>query len=446
MSSLNLLVFFLKKLLKSRNFCIFLVFLALTHFFLQYFTYRDPNDSLECFLPSTSTPSIDEADPLAKYMRIHQSILGSNDQVKKIVFSGDIREGYGNRLYTFLSSLLVAVLTDSALVVNWEGINKYIQPPISLFYVKDTRGCVGNSKKDTLELHAKDAWMSQKDIQSLMATTIPEGYSKYVYKSYDAFFMEIACNPVYFDKIRAYGLASNATINDALQTVNTKSSTEADKRRTLFKVGYEVGGNLLNKVWTPNKRLMKIIDEFVEKEFADYFVIGIQLRYWYLMDAELYTYRFINCALQIENDLLLKHNLTQKYKAIKWFIASDSETQLDKIVKLYPGKVLTANGSISHIQNPDGYQRAIIDVELLSRCNEILMTGGSTFAFVGAMKSLRLPYNIDGQQVRLNPNHNTILFKIFYSILNTISPPPIEKCHRVSLDSPPLRPDGISVF
>ena len=351
-------------------------------------------------------------------------------------------------MYAFLSSLLIALLTDSALVVNWKGIEKYIEPPIDIFYLKNQRTCMRSSKERPVEMKAKYAWQAKKDINIIMGTKVPVGHNKHLYKSLDALYREIACNPTYFEKIRSYELASEATLSEALRVAvkNSESSTEAEKRAALFKVGFEVGGNLLNRIWTPNKRISDIVNKFVESNFKDNFVIGIQLRYHYLMDGELFTYRFINCALQIENDYLFNANFTRKYKSVKWFVASDSEKYLNKIVDLYPDKVLTASGHISHIQNPDGYQRAIIDVELLSKCDEILMTGGSTFAFMGAMKSLRMPYNIDGQQVRLNPNHSNKLFEIFYSVLNTIDPPPIEKCFRASMDKPPLRPDGISVF
>ncbi len=437
-----------KKLIKSKNFFLLILFVTFLHFFFNYFLYEDPNhDMLECYSTRKgNAKQLDDSDQLVKYADIHKGILGSSDVNRKIVFSGEIKEGYGNRLYTFLSSLLIALLTDSALIVNWRGIEKYIEPPIDILYVKNAHGCSKSSKETPFEMKAQYAWKSHKDINSIIKTEIPVNHNKFLYKSFDALYMEIACNPNYYEKIRSYNLASEATLDDALHNLNGKTSSEAEKRAACFKVGFEVGGNLLNRIWTPNKLISDIVNAFVETKFKDNFVIGIQMRYHYLMDGELFTYRFINCALQIENDYLMRGNFSLKSKNVKWFIASDSEKYLKKLTNLYPDKILTASGPISHIQNPDGYQRAIIDVELLSKCDEILMTGGSTFAFMGAMKSLRLPYNIDGQQVLLNPNHSNKLFEIFYSVLNTIDPPPIEKCYRASMDKPPLRPDGISVF
>ena len=61
--------------------------------------------------------------------------------------------------------------------------------------------------------------------------------------------------------------------------------------------------------------------------------------------------------------------------------------------------------------------RAILDVKLLSLCNELIVTGGSTFGWVASMKSLKLPMYINGQN-RMN------------------------KCLRASLSDPPSGGQG----
>jgi hypothetical protein len=334
------------------------------------------------------------------------------------VFSGEIKEGYGNRLYTFLSSLLIALLTDSALIVNWRGIEKYIEPPIDILYVKNAHGCSKSSKETPFEMKAQYAWKSHKDINSIIKTKIPVNHNKFLYKSFDALYMEIACNPNYYEKIRSYNLASEATLDDALHNLNGKTSSEAEKRAACFKVGFEVGGNLLNRIWTPNKLISDIVNAFVETKFKDNFVIGIQMRYHYLMDGELFTYRFINCALQIENDYLMRGNFSLKSKNVKWFIASDSEKNLNSILATFPGKAFSSKGKVAHIAfHSEGYRRTVIDIELLSKCDELIITGGSTFGFVVAMKTLKLPYFING-----------------YSKMT--------KCSRTLLADPPVRPNG----
>ena len=108
------------------------------------------------------------------------------------------------------------------------------------------------------------------------------------------------------------------------------------------------------------------------------------------------TIKFINCALEIENENRLKNN-TKDFKSFKWFIASDSSFYLDSILRSYPNKAFTSNGTLSHVAySSDGYARAILDVELLSRCNELVVTGGSTFGWIAAMKMHRMPLFING--------------------------------------------------
>ena len=49
------------------------------------------------------------------------------------------------------------------------------------------------------------------------------------------------------------------------------------------------------------------------------------------------------------------------------------------------------------IENNKGYDRTIIDSELLSRTDTLVITGGSTFGFVAAMKHKELGYFVNGK-------------------------------------------------
>jgi hypothetical protein len=39
-------------------------------------------------------------------------------------------QGYGNKMYSLISGFTVALVTNSALIVNWAEIGKYIQEPL----------------------------------------------------------------------------------------------------------------------------------------------------------------------------------------------------------------------------------------------------------------------------------------------------------------------------
>jgi hypothetical protein len=56
------------------------------------------------------------------------------------------------------------------------------------------------------------------------------------------------------------------------------------------------------------------------------------LRYHYLSHKD--TEKFINCSLEIEKDYLLNSKTSSsKFNSFKWFIASDSQGEIDEIVK-----------------------------------------------------------------------------------------------------------------
>ena len=134
------------------------------------------------------------------------------------------------------------------------------------------------------------------------------------------------------------------------------------------------------------------------------------------------TLKFINCALQIEN-AYLEANQGKNFKQFKWFIATDLEEQLGKIRNDYPDRVVSASGKIAHVHfAADAFKRAIMDIELLSKCDEVIITGGSTFGWIAAMKSLRMPFYINGKSSLMR------------------------KCERVDMSRLPMRPTGEVVF
>ena len=64
-----------------------------------------------------------------------------------------------------------------------------------------------------------------------------------------------------------------------------------------------------------------------------------------------------------------------------------------------------------HISDdPNGYYRTILDVELLSKVDELIVTGGSTFGFVAAMKAQKMPWVVDFKK-ELNKKCRVMTFK-----------------------------------
>ena len=82
------------------------------------------------------------------------------------------------------------------------------------------------------------------------------------------------------------------------------------------------------------------------------------------------------------------------------FMTSDNADILSRIMRENQEirSMIAANETIGHIdETANGYPRTIIDVELLSRCDQLVITGGSTYGFVAAMKSQRAAYYVNGR-------------------------------------------------
>lgn len=372
--------------------------------------------------------NISNANRLHKYFDAHLISLSAKSD-GRVLFNGYTHGGYGNKLYSFITSFLIALITNTPIIVRWNEIDEFISPPLNLFYKID------NKTKNYLNpeyqaqkictFKPQQPWALNKDVDKFINALIPNNCSRYLYADYYAYFMEICCNPVYFDKLLHYGLVNKATISKALHVLEAIETLEKQKSGMVFKVGYnigkffsnqiykpknvfdsakkdalfmvgfEVGGNILNKIWTPKNFIINEIDYYLSNHFHNSFVIGMQMRFEYL-NKQIDVEKFLDCALKIENEYL-SINKHEPKKRIKWFISSDSESNINEIISLYPNKAFSSNGSITNVYvSSNGYKRAIIDVELLSKCDEIIMTGGSTFGFVASMKSLRLPFYVNG--------------------------------------------------
>lgn len=333
-------------------------------------------------------------DSLYEYKLIHNSILNGKSSIK-ISVNHYCNAGYANRLYSMLTSLVIALLTDSAFLVRWRYIDLHINEPFfKTFHDFD----IDLKRENVFKPVSKFAWSLKRNMDELANTYIPTNFSIYFYSSNEAYFFEICSNPQYYDKLFKYGLVNNQTIQKAFQVkYNMSNYSDKEKQDYILKVPFEVGGNLLNKIWIPNDRIKSLINNYLNYEFNGYFMIGIQLRYQYINLQE--TYAFIKCAIQIESDLERDNkDFYSLYKGVKWYVSSDIQLALNILKKKYPNKVIIGRGRGGHIAtNPDAYSRAILDIELLSKCDELIMTGGSTFGFVAAMKMLKLPYHINGR-------------------------------------------------
>ena len=60
-----------------------------------------------------------------------QAFVTESRQRRSVVFYKALTVGYGNRIYSLLSAFMLAVITDSALLIDWPDIQKEIETPLS---------------------------------------------------------------------------------------------------------------------------------------------------------------------------------------------------------------------------------------------------------------------------------------------------------------------------
>ncbi|CAF0954740.1 unnamed protein product [Brachionus calyciflorus] len=343
------------------------------------------------------TPTIESKsrDKFQKYIELHESIINKNEnETKRITFCVTCGAGYGNKVYTLISSLVIAILTDTAFIIEWPQAQKYFNPSLYKSLSKNYHINQLNYAHSTnliIEAMSKNDWEYEKKISELINKNLPFGHDRYQYGDCRALFFTLCANSNYFKKFLDYDLVNADIIekaNEALQVNN--NLTESEKIDRLYSVGFEVGSNLMNKVWLLETNFKNYINKFYDENFKNFYVIGMQFRFEYIDDKD--VFKFIDCA----NYLV---ELNSVSRSVKWFITADKERVFD-ILKNNSGILIKGEGLLGHIfyDNENSYSRSIMDNELLARSDEMIISGGSTFGFVSAMRKHLLPYYVEGRR------------------------------------------------
>jgi hypothetical protein len=342
---------------------------------------------------------------------------GRDTKMQKYVIMDDVKVGYGNRMYTFINSVVVSVLTGSKIIVNWLHIDKYIRlESKKMVFNLPAESFINTTDLKVFEFPSEvnNTWMARKNV-SILYQDLPLEYDVYRVTGFGPVFFELVTNPSHFDKLVKGSFVAKQTIENARLAVANNENNNV-KIEKLYQIGFEFGGFVLRNFWLSNNELQTKISNFVRKNFTDNYVIGIQMRMEFLSSDDVGY--FIDCAESLE--MIVERTYGAK-KKFKWFLATDSDELYDQFKQKYAGKLLSASGRIAHVMTGDGFERAIIDSELLSKCDDLIITGGSTFGFVAAMRMGRLPMFFNGQRNA-------------------------KRCERMSFNNYPTRPEGYAVI
>ena len=295
------------------------------------------------------------------------------------------------------------MLTERALLVcQWPGIERLVNEPLNGTFRNDCMiepddlSCIKYETTSNFTVsrlpHSSGAFVA------FIHTEAPNVTARVSYGASQPMFFAICSNPAYFDKLHAYGLVASETLATASARINGQHSRKEQRLDAVLSVGFEAAGNFLRKHWTPRRRIQEHIDSFYAKHFHAHFVVGIQISHdetsssgasaLLLTDVHKYLAPFVQCALHIE--ALSRPG----YVPARWFVVSEEPKVVKELLaseyasKLVRLDVDAANSALLERRDT----RDLVNYELLSRCNAIIVANTSTLAFLAAMRARFKPY------------------------------------------------------
>jgi hypothetical protein len=172
--------------IKSLYFCL-IVFSIAIYLYVGNITNRSKilrfNDNYS--LKTTSSSNI----YFTRSNRKNKTNFGAEFQANntKIILNGFADVGYGNRLYAFLSSLLMAILLDAHLFTDWPEIDINIQEPFQQSFNKSCylKYSAIASRNLVYTAISKSPWTVNKNVKMLSQQLIPEDKTIYHFDGID---------------------------------------------------------------------------------------------------------------------------------------------------------------------------------------------------------------------------------------------------------------------
>jgi hypothetical protein len=327
----------------------------------------------------------------------------SFSKTRIVLMTPSTKVGFSNMMYAFMTSLFIAITKKTTLFVEWPHIESFIMVPVENVHFNNykllSNYTKANRKLKSLKVDFSpvNTWKSVKNA-SVINQSLPSNYDMYTVVIFHPWFFELATDPAHFDTLSRLNLVSKSLIKKANLLYKMKNKDNKVMVETLYALGFSFAHNVLNHVLVVKDPLRAYIDKYVRDNFENYYVIGMQMRQGF-MDNVNDVRNFLNCTMRHHEHARFKFNIPEK--SIKWFLATDNEQLSGEIRARFPDRVLTVEGKVGHvIYETVFYNRAIVDNELLSKCNELIITGGSTFGSVAVMRAGRMP-------LFFNPNANT---------------------------------------
>jgi len=345
----------------------------------QPLTLESYGSSQSCKAPrsSLSIPPVADA-ALRRFAERQRAMLAGPPENMRFVVHGAVHNaGLGNQIQAFTSALLLAILTDRGFLVDWPNID-----PHDIVYA-------GNNKSELAGLPQIeqlfrvpgfdwDFWRVTERIPRHLLTKqvalvevsnrYPDVMEKFMcedlneaipmrilnMKAWDTYVPLLMLNPHYAGAVLStFGISPfRALSNFALRPVETIEQNAAN---------------------------------FAAQHFQGKFVIGIQLRSFFMHKSQMSV--FWKCA-----KLLAYVNTEQTGKQVVFFLATDNHVVRGMARKVLGADFLVHTRDDVTRASPDGIKSALLDLILLERADELINTAGSSFGRVAAARSGRLAH------------------------------------------------------
>ena len=294
---------------------------------------------------------------------IDNSIKFPKKDLNKFLIFQPTNTGTGNRILGLISSYLLSLITGRQFLLDWKLTTVFNAKFNDLF----------NSNKINDSFDSTNISLNEFDFLDL--TVCRHCSIRFYHK--DFYYITLNDLNEQYNKKYLIIQSNSYFIPSLLSNKNYRSMIcNHFNSDTVFN---ELFHNVLNF----STEILNLYEIFSE-QFSSQNVIGIQIRTKDRVGfPEDRIHHFINCA----------ENLLYKYNNSKIFIATDNN-EIKKLIKnFFKEKVILLNYPTREF-NLKGIQYALLDILLLSKCKELILTPYSTFGSVAAGIGNIIPHYI----------------------------------------------------
>jgi len=311
---------------------------------------------------------------LREYATFHRKMLAGPPEKMRFVAHGAVHNaGLGNQLQAMISALMLGILTNRALLVDWPRVD-----PHSIVYA-------GNNASEHAGLPpieelfqspglAWDFWPAVDRIpQELRRHEVALVEISNRHK--DILHM-VTCEDL--DKAFPHRVIAMKAWDNYIPLL-AHNPHYAARVRELF--GNDIFRPLAHFLVRPVQSIWHRVNAIRQKRFAGQHVIGLQMRSFFMQPFQVAT--FWRCA---------RFLAMQQTKPTIFFLATDDEKIQEAALQALPRDVVViVDGKVTRA-TANGVKRAVVDMLLLEESDELIITAGSSFGRLAHGRNGRAPY------------------------------------------------------